>query len=183
MTAPLPVIQDCGPSLKCEYYPSSASRILMGNQNSCTSEPVAPPERKIAKRQGKSIDCIPDEVVEILQRHNWQGNIRELHNAIERAVILTTGSILNIQTTGLMAQNVELASIKTLADAERTHITATLRDTNRVVGGPRGAAVKLGIPRTTLISIMQRLGIRRDCYGKAGQTNLPLSREPEFAPH
>jgi transcriptional regulator with GAF, ATPase, and Fis domain len=62
--------------------------------------------QKFAKRQGKSIDRIPDEVMEVLKRHDWPGNIRELQNVIERAVIMTTGPVLNLQTTELMTQNV-----------------------------------------------------------------------------
>src|SRR5688572_1488344 len=87
-------------------------------------------------------------------------DIRELQNVIERGVIMTTGPILARQTTAnLTPIAVGSGSIKTLAEAERAHITATLRETNWVVGGPRGAASQLGMPRTSLISRMQRLGI------------------------
>ena len=126
--------------------------------------------QKFAKRLGKSIDSIPVEVMESLKRHDWPGNIRELQNVIERGVIMTTGCVLSLQTTASMKVNegtapvrtladAERPAIKTLVDAEREHITATLRETNWVVGGPRGAATQLGLPRTTLIAMMQRLGI------------------------
>ena len=125
--------------------------------------------QRFAEQQGKTIDTIPAEVMEALQRHNWPGNIRELQNVIERGVIMTPGSVLSLQTTQKLVGSVsvqvsesvpaEPASIKTLADAERAHITATLRETNWVVGGRRGAAAQLGLPRTTLIARMQRLGI------------------------
>ena len=125
--------------------------------------------QKFAKQQRKVIGTIPDEVMAALREHDWPGNIRELQNAIERGVIMTTGPFLSPQTTEhLQRGEVTLvrvpvaanpASIKTLADAERAHIAATLRETDGVIGGPRGAAAQLGLPRTTLIAKMQRLGI------------------------
>ena len=127
--------------------------------------------QKFAKQQGKVIDTIPDEVMTALEDYDWPGNIRELQNVIERGVIMTTGPVLSRQTTERLKPSVtarvrvpviaEPVSIKTLADAERAHITATLRETNWVIGGPRGAAAQLGLPRTTLIAKMQRLGISR----------------------
>jgi transcriptional regulator with GAF, ATPase, and Fis domain len=124
--------------------------------------------QKFADQQGKVIDTIPHEVMAALQQYDWPGNIRELQNVIERGVIMTTGAVLSRQTTEHMKPRltardpVPLAAnreTRTLADAERAHITATLRETNGVIGGPRGAAVQLGLPRTTLIAKMQRLGI------------------------
>jgi formate hydrogenlyase transcriptional activator len=124
---------------------------------------------KFARRQGKLIDTIPEEVMTALENHDWPGNIRELQNVIERGVILTSGTVLSWRTTehliGIHAGPVRVpalavpVTIKTLADAERAHITATLRETNWVVGGPHGAAAQLGLPRTTLLARMQRLGI------------------------
>jgi formate hydrogenlyase transcriptional activator len=125
--------------------------------------------QKFAKQQGKVIDSIPDEVLAALEQRDWPGNIRELQNVIERGVIMTTGRVLSRQTAGHLLRGeadpdrvpavAEPVSIRTLADAERAHITATLRETNWVIGGPRGAAAQLGLPRTTLIARMQRLGI------------------------
>jgi formate hydrogenlyase transcriptional activator len=114
-----------------------------------------------ARRQGKSIDQIPCEVMEALKRHDWPGNIRELQNVVERAVIMTMGPVLN-RHLDLVRQDMGTAPIKTLVDAERAHITATLQETNWVVGGPRGAAAQLGLARTTLIAMMRRLGISRE---------------------
>jgi len=124
---------------------------------------------KFARQQGKEIDTIPNDVMAALEQHDWPGNIRELQNVIERGVIMTTGSVLSRNTTEHLKRNDEApihffapaapASLKTLADAERAHITATLRETNWVIGGPNGAAAQLGLPRTTLIARMQRLGI------------------------
>jgi formate hydrogenlyase transcriptional activator len=128
--------------------------------------------RRFAKRQGKSIERIPDGVMEALKRHDWPGNVRELQNVIERAVIMTPGPVLALQTRGGMTQNVGSVQPRTLEDAERAHITKTLRETNWVVGGRAGAAAKLGLARTTLIAMMQRLGIRREKSG-------PGARQPD----
>jgi transcriptional regulator with GAF, ATPase, and Fis domain len=89
------------------------------------------------------------------------GNIRELQNFIERAVIMTTGAVLRPRLAELLMQPVS-TEVRTLADAERAHIMATLRETNWVVGGPSGAAARLGLPRTSLIARMQRLGLARN---------------------
>lgn len=136
--------------------------------------------RNFAKQQSKRIDTIPEDVMAILELYDWPGNIRELQNVIERGVIMTTGSILTRQTTApiRVASAVRPASIKTLAEAERAHITATLHETNWVIGGPRGAASQLGLPRTSLISRMQRLGISgRVPRGRPGR--LVSFRVPE----
>jgi formate hydrogenlyase transcriptional activator len=130
--------------------------------------------KTFAKRQGKSIAHIPDEVMEALKFHDWPGNIRELQNVIERAVIMTTGPVLNRPATKHVTQDVGSAPIRTLVDAERAHITAALRETNWVVGGPRGAAAQLGLARTTLIARMQRLGIFSEILG-------PRDRQPPGA--
>ena len=136
--------------------------------------------RNFAKQQSKRIDTIPEDVMVALEQYDWPGNIRELQNVIERGVIMTTGSILTRQTTAhiRVVPAVRPASIKTLAEAERAHITATLHETNWVIGGPRGAASQLGLPRTSLISRMQRLGISgRVPRGRPGR--LVSFRVPE----
>ena len=147
--------------------------------------------KSFAKRQGKSIDRIPEEVVRVLKLHNWPGNIRELQNVIERAVIMTTGPVLDVrtidlQTTEHMTENVgssPVAKTRTLEEFERAHITAILRETNWVVGGRVGAAAKLGLARTTLIAMMQRLGIRREVLVQpAGHTDQPFLTVPS-GPH
>ena len=116
--------------------------------------------RKFAERQGKAIECIPEDVMEALKSHHWPGNIRELQNYIERAVIMTSGAVLRPRLADLRMQAVS-GEVRTLADAERAHIVATLRETNWVVGGPSGAAARLGVPRTTLIARMERLGLTK----------------------
>ena len=124
---------------------------------------------KFADQQGKAIETIPDDVMAALASHDWPGNVRELQNVIERGVIMTTGPVLSRRTTEHLTCGQagpvrapaagEPVRIKTLADAERAHITATLHKTNWVIAGPYGAAVQLGLPRTTLLTKMQRLGI------------------------
>jgi transcriptional regulator with GAF, ATPase, and Fis domain len=125
--------------------------------------------QKFAAEQGKSIDTIPEEVMAALESHDWPGNIRELQNVIERGVIISTDTVLSPRTTEHLGQRErttifvaaasEPASVKTLDDAQRVHIRATLQKTNGVIGGRHGAAAQLGVPRTTLIARMQRLGI------------------------
>jgi formate hydrogenlyase transcriptional activator len=117
--------------------------------------------RKYAERLSKPIQHIPEDVMEALTKHDWPGNIRELQNFIERAVIMTTGTALRPRTGELTPQP-PATRVRTLAEAERAHIIETLRETNGVVGGKNGAAAILGLPRTTLISRMHRLGIARD---------------------
>jgi formate hydrogenlyase transcriptional activator len=128
---------------------------------------------KFARQQGKVIDTIPEDVMGALVEYHWPGNVRELQNVIERGVIVTSGSIMSRRTiehlvcADLSSEPVSErltamaapASIKTLADAERVHITTMLRETKWVIGGPNGAAAQLGLPRTTLIARMHRLGI------------------------
>ena len=115
---------------------------------------------RFAASLNKTVDLIPDEVVEVLKTHDWPGNIRELQNFIERAVLFSPGSVLRLPL-GLkqtVTQRSE-STARTLADADREHILETLRQTNWVVGGRDGAANRLGLPRTTLIYKMRKLGI------------------------
>jgi formate hydrogenlyase transcriptional activator len=115
---------------------------------------------KFAARLNKPIDVIPDEVVAVLQAHDWPGNIRELQNCIERAVLYSDGSVLRLplDLTRRVKQSSESVA-GTLADANREHILETLEQTNWLIGGQDGAANRLGLPRTTLIYKMRKLGI------------------------
>jgi transcriptional regulator with GAF, ATPase, and Fis domain len=117
--------------------------------------------RRFSRHMGKAIDQIPDGVMEILKAHHWPGNIRELQNFIERSVIVTQGRVLSPRTTELKLLMQAAVSMppQTLSDAERAHILGILKETNWTVGGRDGAAARLGVPRTTLISRMQKLGI------------------------
>ena len=117
--------------------------------------------RTIGGRYGKSIDHISDDVMAAIMRHDWPGNIRELQNFIERSVILTNGRELRAPIAELTNQKTPNWVLRTLADADRAHIIETLRRTDWVVGGPHGAAAKLGLKRTTLMAKMRNLGISK----------------------
>lgn len=118
--------------------------------------------QKFATRMKKRIDSVPVEAMQALQGYPWQGNVRELENFIERAVILSSGSELFVPLSELKRPTTPVnGSISTLEEAERDHIMKVLRDTNWRIGGTSGAAAKLGMKRTTLQSKMQRLGITR----------------------
>jgi DNA-binding NtrC family response regulator len=114
--------------------------------------------------------------LEAIESHHWPGNIRELQNYIERAVIMTTGAVLRPRLAELLVQPAS-NEVRTLADAERAHIVATLRETNWVVGGRSGAAARLGLPRTTLIARMQRLGLAK--YPGTQNERPPAQQEGE----
>jgi formate hydrogenlyase transcriptional activator len=128
--------------------------------------------RRFSRQMGKSIDEVPDSVMEILQSYHWPGNIRELQNFIERSAIVTQGHVLSPRSTELklLRQAAMPGPPQTLSDAARAHILGILKETNWTIGGHNGAAARLGIPRTTLISRMQKLGIASRPGG------LPLDR-------
>lgn len=114
------------------------------------------------RRMGKQIDHIPEEVISALASHPWPGNIRELQNFIERSVILSVGSELHAPLKELKSsQRAGSMGATTLEEAERDHILKTLEYTRWVVAGPNGAAVRLGMKRSTLYFRMQKLGISR----------------------
>jgi formate hydrogenlyase transcriptional activator len=111
-----------------------------------------------AARMRKPITAILEEFMAALERYSWPGNVRELQNVIERSVILSTGAVLSgslPEVTGTL----KLSAAVTLEQAERSHILHTLEQTEGVVGGRDGAAARLGLPRTTLIAKMKRLGV------------------------
>jgi len=116
--------------------------------------------QKYARRMNKRVETIPQETMEALIRYPWPGNVRELENLIERAVILTRGTTLQIPLAELRAAP-DTVSPVTLEEAERDHIRRVLDQAGWVVGGPKGAASRLGMKRTTLQSKMKKLGITR----------------------
>jgi len=134
--------------------------------------------QQFSRRLGKTIDAIPAETMSALTRYPWPGNIRELQNVIERAVILTTGPVLTVRHEDLQPPNdVPLAHAaaaardgisaspngnirEALEEAERQQILAALQKSNWGVAGPEGPAARLGLKRSTLQSRMQKLGIR-----------------------
>jgi len=133
--------------------------------------------QQFSRRLSKTIDAIPAETMSALARYPWPGNIRELQNVIERAVILTSGPVLTVRTEELRAPNhlpepspatnghATLAPAggnmrAALEEAERQQILDALEKSNWIVAGPAGAAARLGLKRSTLQSRMQKLGIR-----------------------
>ncbi len=145
--------------------------------------------QQFSRRLGKTIDAIDSDTMSALTRYPWPGNIRELQNVIERAVILTTGPVLNVRTEDLRAADLRAADLRALdlrgtgphaassngngspagpnrnirealEEAERQQILAALEKANWVVAGADGAAARLGMKRSTLQSRMQKLGIR-----------------------
>ncbi|ODT43617.1 MAG: Fis family transcriptional regulator [Nitrospira sp. SCN 59-13] len=115
-----------------------------------------------AARMKKTIESVPAPTLEALSRYHWPGNIRELENLVERAVILTQGSQLHVPLQELkMEARLPQAQGPTLQDAEREQILKTLRETQWVIGGPDGAAARLGLKRTTLSSKLKKLGLSR----------------------
>jgi formate hydrogenlyase transcriptional activator len=120
--------------------------------------------QKFARRMNKRIATIPADTMDALSRYHWPGNIRELENFIERAVILSRGSNLEVPLAELKprikAGPADASrTLNTLEEAEREHIRQALRQANWRVGGPSGAAARLGMKRTTLQSKMAKLGI------------------------
>jgi formate hydrogenlyase transcriptional activator len=120
--------------------------------------------QRFARRMGRRIETIPSTVMDALVRYPWPGNVRELQNVIERAVILSPGLSLQVPPGDLQptatTQTAAPAAV-TLADAERDHILDALRETGGVLGGPEGAAARLGMKRSTLYKKMKKLGISR----------------------
>ena len=114
-----------------------------------------------ARNMAKEIDTISTEIMNVLVHYPWPGNIRELQNVIERAVILSKGPALNVSLADLKSKTLDSNSVATLEEIERRHILAVLEQTNWVFAGPNGAAARLGIKRPTLQFRMQKLGISR----------------------
>jgi formate hydrogenlyase transcriptional activator len=125
--------------------------------------------QRFARRMGRRIETIPSKTLDAMTRYLWPGNVRELQNVIERAVILSNGPTLMVSCADL--QNLPAAPALTeaskspapitLSDAEREHILSALTATNWVVGGPKGAAARLGMKRSTLQKKMKKLAISR----------------------
>jgi transcriptional regulator with GAF, ATPase, and Fis domain len=120
---------------------------------------------KHARRMNRPIETIPPETMRALTRWRWPGNVRELENFMERALILSPGSVLRVPLAEL-----ELAPEPTgepsanLHEAEREHILRVLREAKGMISGPGGAADQLGLKRTTLNSKLKKLGIKRSDY-------------------
>jgi formate hydrogenlyase transcriptional activator len=124
--------------------------------------------QRFAKRLRRSIESVSRESLDVLCQWPWPGNIRELQNVIERAVILSRGPVLTVSRAEFDTTVPTTSAPVTLEDAEREHILRTLADTNWVIGGPGGAAARLGVKRTSLVSTMRRLHIVRPAPERGG---------------
>ena len=143
-----------------------------------------------ARRMNRKIETIPSETMKTLGRYSWPGNIRELQNVIERAVILSQGSTLNVPVAELptdanaarAAKGAEVRSTirkpvrSILTDVDRDQIIQALRETGGLVGGPNGAASRLGLKRTTFITRMKKLGILPDATSKSREVGATATQ-------
>lgn len=136
-----------------------------------------------AARVGKNITCIPQEALAALISHDWPGNIRELQNAIERAIILSNDSTLAnplVPATGTNSLNARPDKLK---DIERALIIQALNDADWVIGGATGAAAKLGIKRTTLMARMKKFRIARPAWNSStDEAKGPPETKSEYGP-
>jgi formate hydrogenlyase transcriptional activator len=117
--------------------------------------------QQLSERMNRHVDTVSASTMRQLTQYDWPGNIRELQNFIERAMILTTGSTLCAPLEDLKSPIEATPPATTLKQVESGHILKILRETRWVIGGPRGAAVRLGMKRTTLMGKMRRLGLSR----------------------
>jgi formate hydrogenlyase transcriptional activator len=127
----------------------------------------------------KLVEEIPSETMEAIVAYDWPGNVRQLQNFIEHGVIVSSGPVFQPPLSQLRAQKQSVVrDSKTLEEAAREHILEVLKGTNWVIGGRQGAAARLGVARTTLISKMRRLGIEAlAAEARAGSAN----RQTAFA--
>jgi transcriptional regulator with GAF, ATPase, and Fis domain len=143
---------------------------------------------RFGRRMGRVIEHIPPETMSALGSYQWPGNIRELQNLIERAVILSNNGILPNPLPSLgnhvitVASPASSTSATTLKDSERTLILGTLEKMGWVIGGPKGAATKLGLKRTTLIHKMQKLGISRPVLQSDSEESETAPQELDSLP-
>jgi len=120
--------------------------------------------RQFARRLNRDVDLVPPETLDALRRHPWPGDVRELENVIQRPVILSTGSRLTLPPMIPLEPSPPQSHRKepeTLKGVQRAYIARVLEETNWVIAGPRGAAARLGLKRTTLQALLQRLGLSR----------------------
>ena len=116
---------------------------------------------RYSRRMNRRISTIPSQAMEVITKYSWPGNVRELQNFIERAVILSPGTVLRAPLAELKEAAAQSFNLKrsTLEEMERDHVLRTLRESNWVIGGPNGAAVRLGLKRTTLAYRIRKLNI------------------------
>jgi transcriptional regulator with GAF, ATPase, and Fis domain len=117
--------------------------------------------RSCVRRMNRHVETVSEGTLKALMEYSWPGNVRELQNFIERAVIMSPGKSLAAPLDSLVLQDPAPAAPRTLAQAESNHILEAIKEANWVIGGPEGAARRLGLKRTTLIGKMRKLGLSR----------------------
>lgn len=133
---------------------------------------------KFGQRMNRAVDSIPSDTMDVMLNYTWPGNIRQLQNFIEHGVIVSRGSVFTPPLSQLMRRESDSPKVtQTLEDATRNHILDVLQETKWVVGGRKGAAARLGIARTTLLSKMRRLGIE----AADEESSSGLGRQQAFA--
>jgi formate hydrogenlyase transcriptional activator len=115
--------------------------------------------KEFQKKMGKEVESIPKKTMQALQSYSWPGNVRELRNLVEHAMILSRSKTLDVHVPKRASSETYAAG--KLQDMERAHMTAVLEKTGWRISGPGGAAEVLGLKRTTLLSKMKKLGIKR----------------------
>jgi len=157
--------KEVGPTLAAQIDPQNEIAVMQNSFEIITDDKhhqvqQADYEIEVIRKGDPEQAFQPGYVMDVLKQRPWPGNIRELQNVIERAVVSTSGRALRLPNAD--PQTRPSVTVLTLADAERAHILAALRETNGVVGGWNGAAARLGVSRTTLIAKMQRLGLAKE---------------------
>ena len=132
------------------------------------------------QHMNRQIEKILPEDMEALMHHGWPGNVRELQNVVERSMVVSTGSVLSLSRPTEPKRADPGLATRTLAEAERDHILEALRNADWVLGGPHGAAVRLGLKRTTLLYKMRRLGIDRPHDGGHGSKEPSANSSPKL---
>jgi formate hydrogenlyase transcriptional activator len=139
--------------------------------------------QKFARRMNKEVSQIPEDIMDMLCKYDWPGNVRELQNVTERAVIMSPGPNLRLSSLapGAPVDGGVAMPIHALEEAERELIVNVLRQVQGVVGGPAGAAARLGLPRTTLLYRMRKLRIIPEKKAATGAQAVNLRSEDTSA--
>jgi transcriptional regulator with GAF, ATPase, and Fis domain len=190
---PLPEMVKVGRFRSDLYYRLNVFPILLPPLRARTEDIPALVEHFVehfSRRMNRQIERVPPETMAALRSYEWPGNIRELQNVIERAVILSTDGVLSnplpppqtIEPVNVSTVVPISSGSTTLRDSERSLILQTLEASRWVIGGPKGAAARLGLKRTTLIHRMKKLGISRPKTDKDDVMN-PAESESDPLPH
>jgi formate hydrogenlyase transcriptional activator len=138
---------------------------------------------RLERRMQRRIETIPDDTLAALRRHSWPGNVRELENLVERSVILSSGTSLAVPLEALAPRPARVETSSSLESNQRMHVARILEETNWRIGGPAGAAARLGVKRTTLQSMMRRLSLTRPRRAEDAATQCGATVEKKESDH